>query len=79
MASENKGAFADQQFQCTKKAHEFYHALGTPSTSDFIAIICMNVIEIILSHDMENIFGTDIDILKEKNLPETHSCCLGLY
>lgn len=48
MASENKGAFADQQFQCTKKAHEFYHALGTPSTSDFIAIICMNVIEIIL-------------------------------
>jgi hypothetical protein len=42
---ENKLAYTNRQFERAKKARELYHALGTPSISDFKAIIRMNAIK----------------------------------
>ena len=68
---ENKLAYTNHQFECAKKAQELYHALGTPSISDFKAIIHMNVIKNnpITLEDIKiakNIFGLDVGSLKGK-------------
>jgi hypothetical protein len=68
---ENKLAYTNRQFERAKKARELYHALGTPSISDFKAIIRMNAIKNnpITLEDIkiaENIFGPDVGSLKGK-------------
>lgn len=68
---ENKKLYAPRQVQRAKMVRHLYHALGTPSLSDFKAIIKMNVIKNlpITLEDVniaEQIFGTDIGALKGK-------------
>ena len=41
---ENKAFYTNRQFARAKKARELYHALGTPSTQDFKAMLQMNLI-----------------------------------
>jgi hypothetical protein len=40
--AENKQNFTTRQFESAKRARQLYHALGTPSTKDFKAVIRMN-------------------------------------
>jgi hypothetical protein len=68
---ENKKMFTDRQVERAKKARQLYHALGTPSTKDFKAIITMNAIKNlpVTIDDVnlaEKIFGPDIGALKGK-------------
>jgi hypothetical protein len=68
---ENKLMFTDCQVERAKAAQQLYHALGTPSTKDFKAIITMNAIRNlpITIEDVnlaEKIFRPDIGALKGK-------------
>jgi hypothetical protein len=68
---ENKLLYTDRQFERAKQARQLYHALGTPSTNDFKAIITMNAIKNlpVTINDInlaEKIFGPDIGALKGK-------------
>jgi hypothetical protein len=68
---ENKSFYTQRQFDKAKKARELYHALGTPSLSDFKAILRMNAISNnpVTLDDIkiaEQIFGPDIGQLKGK-------------
>ena len=39
---ENKVFYTECQFERAKRAHDLFHALGTPSINDFKAIIRMS-------------------------------------
>ena len=69
--AENKTMYTDRQFIRAKKARELYHAIGTPSISDFKAIIRINAIKNnpVTIKDVEiaeKIFGPDIGSIKGK-------------
>ena len=60
-----------RQFERAKRARDHYHALGTPSSHDFKAILRMNIIanNPVTTKDIkiaEQIFGQDIGSLKGK-------------
>ncbi|KAI2512474.1 Reverse transcriptase (RNA-dependent DNA polymerase) [Fragilaria crotonensis] len=68
---ENKTFFTQRQFERAKRARDLYHALGTPSISDFKAMLRMNTIigNPVTTEDIvmaEQIFGTDIGRIKGK-------------
>jgi hypothetical protein len=64
--------FTDYQIERAKKARELYqHAIGTPSTKDFKAIVMINAIKNlpVTIDDVnmaEKIFGPDVGALKVK-------------
>lgn len=41
--AETKNFYTDRQFEKAKQARGFYHAIGTPSTNDLLAILHMNL------------------------------------
>eukprot|EP00978_Attheya_sp_CCMP212_P005490 scaffold12295_cov58-Attheya_sp.AAC.3 len=60
-----------RQFERAKRAREFYHAMGTPSIPDLLAILWMNIVKDnpITIKDIklaEKIFGPDVATLKGK-------------
>jgi hypothetical protein len=68
---ENTRMFTEPQVDRAKKAQQLYHALGTPSTKQFKAIVAMNAIKnlpvtIEYINLAEKIFGPDIGCLKGK-------------
>ncbi|KAI2506113.1 Reverse transcriptase (RNA-dependent DNA polymerase) [Fragilaria crotonensis] len=68
---ENKTFFTQRQFERAKRARDLYHALGTPSITDFKAMLRMNTIigNPVTTEDIvmaEQIFGTDIGRIKGK-------------
>eukprot|EP00934_Nitzschia_sp_Nitz4_P004202 Nitzschia sp. Nitz4//scaffold466_size5842//986//4399//NITZ4_009198-RA/size5842-processed-gene-0.7-mRNA-1//-1//CDS//3329552510//4192//frame0 len=70
---ENKRFYTERQVQRANKARELYHALGTPSTSDFKAILRTNMIKnnpVTLDdvNAAERIYGPDIGALKGKSV-----------
>jgi hypothetical protein len=73
---ENMTLYTQKQFQQAKRAQELYHALGTPSLSDFKAVLRMNLINNnpITTKDIElaeKIFGQDIGSSKGKTTCHT--------
>eukprot|EP00978_Attheya_sp_CCMP212_P009121 scaffold21484_cov55-Attheya_sp.AAC.3 len=42
---ENKKFHTARQFERAKRAREFYHAMGTPSIPDLLAILRMNIVK----------------------------------
>jgi hypothetical protein len=68
---ENKSFYTERQFEQAKMARDLYHAMGTPSISDFKAMLWMNVIgnNPVTTEDIkiaDKIFGPDIGALKGK-------------
>eukprot|EP00978_Attheya_sp_CCMP212_P012626 scaffold31575_cov60-Attheya_sp.AAC.1 len=68
---ENKKFHTVRQFERAKRAREFYHAMGTPSIPDLLAILRMNIVKdnAITIEDIklaEKIFGPDVATLKGK-------------
>eukprot|EP00978_Attheya_sp_CCMP212_P024668 scaffold77882_cov56-Attheya_sp.AAC.1 len=68
---ENMKFHTARQFERTKRARDFYHAMGTPSIPDLLAILWMNIVKDNPStiEDIklaEKIFGPDVATLKGK-------------
>eukprot|EP00978_Attheya_sp_CCMP212_P029918 scaffold108169_cov53-Attheya_sp.AAC.1 len=68
---ENKKFHTARQFERAKRARDCYHAMGTPSILDLLAILRMNIVKDnpITIKDIklaEKIFGPDIATLKGK-------------
>jgi DNA-binding cell septation regulator SpoVG len=67
---ENKRFFMDQEFQRAKRARESCHTMGTPSLTDFKAIICMNCVKDYLATLQDigivEIFCPDMGSIKDK-------------
>eukprot|EP00978_Attheya_sp_CCMP212_P017186 scaffold45596_cov58-Attheya_sp.AAC.9 len=68
---ENKKFHTKRQFERAKRARDFYHAMGTPSMPDLLAILRMNVVQDnpITIEDVklaEKVFGPDVATLKGK-------------
>eukprot|EP00978_Attheya_sp_CCMP212_P031940 scaffold122572_cov28-Attheya_sp.AAC.1 len=68
---ENMKFHTARQFERAKRARDFYHAMGTPSIPDLLAILRMNIVKDnpITIKDIklaEKIFGPDVATLKGK-------------
>jgi hypothetical protein len=81
---KNKTFFTQQQIEKARRARELYHGLGMPSTADFKAIICMNLItnNPITQEDIdivEQIFELNIRSLKGKTTRKTPPLVVNNY
>ena len=70
---ENKKFYTERQFKKAKQAHDFFHAMGTPSVLNLLSILQMNLVSdfpvTLLDVKLaEKIFGPNISMIKGKTI-----------
>jgi hypothetical protein len=73
---ENKSFYTNREIARAKAAREYFHAMGTPSIPDLLAMIRMNLVKDcpITTEDVrlaEKIFGPDVGTIKGKTVRRT--------